>query len=306
MQMQMRRHVLSLVAFLVLCQCNAVVLRATHLHSRQAEAGGLVEAAGLEAATTEAAWAACLQEEAVDQRFWASQWTAQEKALLLLQTVAGDAPAAKEVNQTKGTEERHHKSPLSGLKLNLNPSSTADLAPALAMLKSLYEEGKERIAKLNAREKDSKQKFADKEATHLARVERIEARFKNHTLSAEFRTNETRDENRLWSYWQRVRERQHHQYHTSLKIQHGTMEKVKAMIKMYEKTMSGDADKAQVKKELAKVAGGVPEVVLLQDARHAAGRFCLLALEELRQARADLFLPLLPAPGHSSVAAAHA
>merc|ERR550539_282875 len=52
-------------------------------------------------------------------------------------------------------------SPLAGLKLNLNPKSPADLAPALSMLKSLYEDGKERISQLNAREKQLKQRFDD-------------------------------------------------------------------------------------------------------------------------------------------------
>ena len=35
------------------------------------------------------------------------------------------------------------------------------------------------------------------------------ARGKNHTLSADFLKNETKDEMRLWNYWERVRERQH-------------------------------------------------------------------------------------------------
>merc|ERR550537_1962771 len=134
------------------------------------------------------------------------------------------------------------------------------------MLKGLYEDGKERIAKLNAREKKYKAQFADKEAEHARRLARIEARFKNGTLSAEFHANETRDETRMWTYWQRVRERQHRQFHTSLKIQHGTMERVKTMMDMYEKTINGQVkDKAQVKKELAKVSQGVmPDIVFLQ------------------------------------------
>lgn len=295
---------LSLVGFLVLCQGGAMVLRDLHRHGRQAEATRVTEAERAEASTSASLWGACLEEDSADQRFWAAEWAAQEAALLRLEYAAGGANTTKEVNQTAGLE-KHRKSPLSGLKLNLNPTSTADLVPALAMLKSLYEDGKERIAKLNVREKESKQRFAEKEATHTARLERIEARFKNRTLSAEFKANETKDENRLWSYWQRVRERQHRQYHTSLKIQHGTMEKVKAMINMYEKTMSGKADKGQVQKELAKVAGGVvPEVVLLQDTRRDAGRYCLLALEEVRRARADLFLPLVRAPQRLRAAAA--
>merc|ERR1711920_788642 len=105
-------------------------------------------------------------------------------------------------------------------------------------------------------EKESKRKFDEKKSKHQQRLNDIDARYKNHTLSLEFRTNETHDENRIWNYWERVRERQHKQFHTSLKIQHSTLDKVKTMIDMYEKTISGKADKNQVARQLAKVSGG--------------------------------------------------
>merc|ERR1719476_1220806 len=144
------------------------------------------------------------------------------------------------------------------------------------MLKGLYEDGKERIGKLNAREKDSKQKFEAKKAQHDARIAAIAARLKNGSLSKEFATNETRDENRLWTYWQHVRERQHRQYHTSLKIQHGTLQKEKQMIDMYEKTIAGKESKKQLAKEFAKVAGPAvaPEVVFFQETRKSVAEFC--------------------------------
>jgi hypothetical protein len=110
-------------------------------------------------------------------------------------------------------------------------------------------------------------------------------------LSAAFAANETRDENRLWSYWQRVRERQHRQFHTSLKIQHGTMEREKQMIDMYEKTIAGTADKESVKSELSKVAGGsaAPEVVFAQGAALLqASAYCTQALAEVHAARREL------------------
>merc|ERR1719240_326227 len=109
------------------------------------------------------------------------------------------------------------------------------------MLKSMYQDSKDRIAQSNAREEKSKKWFAAKEAEHKSKLEQIEGRFKNHTLSQEFRTNETNDENRYFNYWSRCRERQHRQFHTNLKIQHAMMMKTKKMIEMYEKTMSGDA-----------------------------------------------------------------
>lgn len=244
--------------------------------------------------------------EAEDTHFWVKEWSEMEAELLQLQAAAVGQPAqVMSANATKVAKANatqtvsaptklakpgdKHYNPLAGVKLNLNPRSPADLMPALAMLKGLYEDGKERIGQLNAREKESKQRFAEKQATHEQRLNEIEARFKNGTLSKEFRTNETRDENRFWTYWERVHERQHRQYHTSLKIQHSTLERVKAMIDMYEKTISGKADNAQMSKQLAKVGGGAaPEVVLVQETQRAAARYCQEALVEIRAARAAL------------------
>merc|ERR1719265_2857621 len=102
---------------------------------------------------------------------------------------------------------------------------------------------------MNQREKINKEKYVKREADHKAKLEKIEERFKAGKLSLEFRTNETREENRIFTYWQHCRDRQHKQFHNMLKMQHSTMEKEKMMIDMYEKTLSGKADKVKVKKE---------------------------------------------------------
>jgi len=225
-------------------------------------------------ASTASSLAALQRADAEDQSFWSSEWAAMEGSLLMLESVASGAPGANVSILPKN--------------INLNPKTMADLVPALSMLKGLYEDGKERIGRLNAREEEAKTKFIAKEAEHKARVARIEARFQNHTLSAEFRANETRDETRLWNYWARVRERQHRQFHTGLKIQHATLDKVKKMINMYEKTMTG-TDESGVKKELAKVARNTaPMIVLLEDTRRTVHDFCTSALDELVAARAEL------------------
>ena len=149
----------------------------------------------------------------------------------------------------------------------------AALAPMLAMLKGLYQDSKDRIAQQNAREEKSKKWFTEKEADHKAKLATIEGKFRNGTLSEEFRTNETRDENRYFTYWSRCRERQHRQFHTNLKIQHAMMMKTKKMVDMYEKALSGKAsEEAQVKKQLQ--GGGMPEIVFLQDAQRTICSFC--------------------------------
>jgi len=247
-------------------------------------------------------WSACRRAEAEDRSFWGAQWASQEEELLQVQAAAAamrrsaaDAPpnvsAPRPANASRPPSARKHSpSPLAGLNISLNPKTPADLLPTLAMLKALYAEGKERIAKLNEREKLSKQQFESKEVEHKARLAKIEGKVTEHKLSAAFAANETHDENRLWSYWQRVRERQHRQFHTSLKIQHGTMEREKQMIDMYEKTIAGTADKESVASELSKVAGGsAPEVVFAQGAALLqASSYCAAALAEVRAARREL------------------
>lgn len=216
--------------------------------------------------------------EAEDTRFFTTEFSAMEAQLTRLASIAQPANAS-----SNAASQAHHKS-LIPKHPNLNPKSVADLIPQLAMLKSLYEDGKDRIAKLNEREKENKKKWEEKEAAHKAKLARIEARFANHTLSLEFRTNETRDENNLYKYWDRCHQRQHQQYRTGLRIQHATLEKVKKMIDMYEKTISGDSKKVeQAKKELKRVAP--PEIVFLQT---SVVEFCQQAMEELKTAQEEL------------------
>merc|ERR1719215_737100 len=155
------------------------------------------------------------------------------------------------------------------------------------MLKGLYEEGKERIGQLNAREQKYKAHYEEKQKEHEQNLVAIDARFKNSTLSADWKTNETKEENRLWGYWERVRQRQHSQYHTSLKIQHGTLEKVKTMIQAYEGAIAGNADKKTIAKKIQKVSGGaMPDIVFLQDAKKTVAAFCADALQQLHAAQA--------------------
>jgi len=267
---------------------------------------GSVHQASTFSGATRAAWLSLVQTEATDRQFWASEWGSLETTLLQLEASADEQmeptnKTAKPLGTDKAAKitavapkataskkkDAKRSSPLTGKKINLNPKKVADLLPALAMLKGLYEEGKERITQLNAKEKQSKQRFEAQQKEHLARLATIEARSKNHTLSAEYRTNFTRDENRMFNYWAKVRERQHRQFHTSLKIQHGTMEKEKMMIDAYEKTIAGTANKAQVQKEIAKVSGE-PEVVFVQVAWRSAAKYFSDALSEVRAAKEEL------------------
>jgi len=166
------------------------------------------------------------------------------------------------------------------------------LAPMLAMLKGLYQDSKDRIAQQNSREEKSKKWFADKEADHKRKLATIESKFQNHTLSEEYRTNETHDENRYFNYWERCRQRQHRQFHTNLKIQHAMMTKVKKMVEMYEKALSPKAaDQKIAKKELGQMTG-MPEIVFLQNVQRTVTNFCTESLAEVRKEREELQEPL--------------
>jgi len=258
------------------------------------------------------------QTEREDLKYWSVEWGATEGALLKLKALVDEIPstmsvlqvatsmprgdvsqnitgntsrrvqnastqASVAVNATGKTHRAGSNTRAALRHINLNPKTAADLAPALAMLNGMYEDGKARISSLNAREKQSKQRYAQKEADHKAKLEKLESRCNHTALPAEFCRNETRDENRHFKYWTGVRERQHRQFHTSLKIQHGMMQKVKGMIDMYNKAMHGTAaQKQQVKQELTHVTGGgTPEVVLFQTMRHEVATFCNEALEEV-------------------------
>lgn len=184
------------------------------------------------------------------------------------------------VAASKEQAKRSSLTLMTGKKINLNAKKVADLLPELAMLKGLYAEGKERISQLNAKETQSKQRFEAQQRQHSARLATIEARFKK----TDFHTNETKDENRNFTYWEKVRAHQHRQFYTSLKIQRGTMEKEKIMIDAYEQTIAGTDDRAQIQKEIANVSGE-QDVVFVQVALRSAAKYFSDALFEVRAAK---------------------
>jgi hypothetical protein len=281
--------------------CSALCSEGTVLKLQEASSALSLEESG--------EWAELSQAEAEDRRFLLTQLDETEDELVKLQhflesagtaalkktgflaglqisatppanSVAKSAPVAKAV-AAKPVAKMPAMPKMPKMKLQ----GAAALAPMLAMMKSLYDDSKERISQQNKREAKSKAWFATKEAEHKAKLAQIEGKFKNHTLSEEFRTNETRDENRYFNYWSRCRERQHRQFHTNLKIQHGMMMKAKKMIGVYEKALSSKpADKKQAAKEVRQMTG-MPDIMFLQK---AVGGFCQESLDEVRKERSEL------------------
>lgn len=282
--------------------CATVCAESAVLRGRAA-----VHAVSLETSEDWAAYSEAQSEDAEDRSFLISQLDATENELVKLQQFAVVEPAkkapeakptvattaAKKVAATPSVNKTATKAPAKkeadpakliasfGIKL----SGKAALAPMLAMLKGLYEESKDRISQANAREDKSKKWFTSKESEHQAKLAQIEGRFKNGTLSEDFKTNETNDETRYFTYWSRVRERQHRQFHTNLKIQHAMMMKTKKMIDTYEKTLSSKpSDQAQAKKQME----AAPEIVFLQEFHRTVAQFCSESLLEVRKEKAEL------------------
>lgn len=265
---------------------------------------GSQQAAGSEESAV-AAWNMYSHRAASDRRFWLDRWTDVETDLLHLLKAAKNTtwsqmaanvtkPEAIKPTQSKESAPKNAtsnvslKAPaqtngtqLAGLPI-LTLSGHAALMPMLAMLKGMVEDTKEHIAEQNAREEKSKKWFATQEDHHKKKLAEIEAKHKKHELPEVFYTNETRDENRFFAYWERVRKRQHHQFHINLKIQHGMMQKAKSMIGMYEKALAGTADPAQMKQQLQAISGGM---ALLQ-----VQKFVSDSLEDVRAAREEIHI----------------
>merc|ERR1719265_2415094 len=96
----------------------------------------------------------------------------------------------------------------------------AMLAPMLEMLKGLYNDQKTRIGQLNKREQKSKERFDQQQKEFDTKIAHITQLHNSHKLSDEFFKNETSDTTRMFNYWKRSRERNHKQFHTSLKLTH--------------------------------------------------------------------------------------
>jgi len=147
------------------------------------------------------------------------------------------------------------------------------------MLRGLYEDGKERIAELNTKEEESKKLFAEKQKAHAEKLEALKQKMETKKISKEFYDSDVKDETRMWTYWSRVRERQHRQYLSALRIQHATMKKVSGMIELYEKTLAGkgaDGLKDDFQKVMATLHGG------------AAGHLVLVQSKDLQCCAAEL------------------
>jgi len=189
---------------------------------------------------------------------------------------------AEDLRNVSGTPMNHTADKANAAKMRQMMDATkglmgkAMLAPALGMLHGLYDDQKGRISALNKREQKSKDRFAEQQKKHDEKMASLKDKMDHNKISKEFFDNSTKDENRLFKYWQGCRDRAHHQFHTQLKLTHGLMEKEKGMIGAYDKALADPEPTKEGLKAFNKVAGNVqPEIVLMQD---SDVEFCVSSL----------------------------
>lgn len=175
---------------------------------------------------------------AEDLQFWGEVANATESGLLHLERAAG-SPHGQ----------------VAGLQLSAEqvPTSAAsELGPMSGMLDSMYDDCKKRIVQLKQKESVSKQRYEDRSKSHESRVAAIEAEFRNQqaapaAMQAEetaLKNHEEDEANFFMNYWERVRKRNHKQYHTFLKIQHSMMDSLKSMSDSYQQAEQGATPQA--------------------------------------------------------------
>jgi len=270
----------------------------------------VVECAILRSADETAALAHAYERaELEDERFLTASWHALDNDLTKLQRIAeppisdlqlSATPLKEHAGAKKKPEDAAVPSNIlkalpAGLRSKLGGEAKAAvgkmmLAPMLEMLKGLYQEQKGRITKINKQEEKSKVRYADQEKRYKTRQAEIEAGFKKGKVSEGFYHNETKDNDREFNYWKRCRERNHRQFHNSLKLTHATMDKEKTMMKAYDEALAAPLPtKQNGAQALAKIAQdtGMPEIVLAQ-LGPAVSQFCRSSLAEVHNAINEL------------------
>lgn len=126
----------------------------------------------------------------------------------------------------------------------------AQMPAMLGLMKGMYATWKDKISAANKKEEQQKKKLE-------VEIARLEEKKRNNRNDA----NATKWYDSMERYWKKQRALSHQQYHTSLKMMHAGMEKMKTMIGVMGDAVAG---KKPTKKELASVGVTVqPEVVLL-------------------------------------------
>lgn len=148
----------------------------------------------------------------------------------------------------------------------------AQMPAMLGLMKGMYANWKDKISMANKKEQDQKKSFE----AEIARLEEKKRGYKGDV-------NATKMYDNMENYWKKQRNLAHRQYHTSLKLMHAGMEKMKVMIGAMGDAVAG---KKPTKKEMAKVEQMMPpEVVFLQRQVKLFAAWAKGATSMLRDAR---------------------
>merc|ERR1719436_1670534 len=105
------------------------------------------------------------------------------------------SPTDGELDATRGALLQLHEIASSDGSVAMGNATSSKGAPVelvamLELLKGLYNDTKQQITKLSEREQKSKERFEEQKAKHETRLLEVEARFKNHSFSEDFRADE--------------------------------------------------------------------------------------------------------------------
>jgi hypothetical protein len=183
----------------------------------------------------DSSWAAYFQANNEEFNFWSAEWAAARTSLLRLALLDGLDPTKPAGNASAASAGATAKA----------KASTSNVSTKVSMLEGLRDSGLALVAGLKAHEQKSKKLFDEQEGKHKDRLAKIDARFAQKALSAEFHTQESKEEGRQWGYWQRSRERQVAQLQTGMKLQEGLMDSAKTLLDAYSQKGSLKLEEAQ-------------------------------------------------------------
>lgn len=242
------------------CSSARLLTRGEHVGNRFTRAGSLAE----------------------DLGFWVAQANSTESEVTSFEKACDDIPFLRFTSELQIAASAAQRA-----AAVFNDAPAGDLSPMAAMLDSLYEESKKKIVELNQKEEKSKRLYGAREAAHDARLKALGDEFQKHHAPAALKASDSAleahledEENFFMKYWKRVRDRNHKQFHTFLKIQHGLMSRLKSMSDMVKQAAAGKA-----------LQQPLPEVAFLQGYRAKQAEniaFARSSLADVAAARAEL------------------
>lgn len=227
--------------------------------------------------------------------FLTQQWLSLRADLAQLESI-GNSSSKSVVAGRNSTSNKHKRfnatAAIASADVSVKgPVDKGQLRMMLAMLEGLYDSQKDRIVEINKHEEKSKKRYDEQLKAYNSKCAALDLERKRGKWDDGFYKNMTRDNAHQFDYVKRCRERDHKQFHNSLKLTHATMSKEKTMVKAYTEALAGPTPKntKDASKQLAKVEkdSGMPEIVFVQQAQ-AIVHFCQESRADVQNAMKEL------------------